>query len=599
VENLTDYALAFYAQTYGYAVMAVKKILSSNLPLPDYQTLEIIWNSMGIGVFTVDLERRITSFNGAAEEITGYRAQEVVGQPCHLVFRNNLCQGDCQFHRAFQEGKSFLNYDLEIEDHEGNSLLINKTVTPLRDHQGNVAGAVESFQDVSLLWDLHSKIRYQNERFRQILDSMGLGVITFTRSGHILSFNAGAERMTGRRREETIGKPCTEILRCSLCRVNCPLEQILKTEKPLNEIEAEIKSLQGTAVPVRISFSLFQNDEGKTLGAVGIFEDRSLIHHLEKKIYQQFTCGDIISRDSRMEKIMALIPLVSDRDVTVLIQGPTGSGKDLLAKVIHEKSSRSKGPFIKVNCAAIPENLLESEMFGYARGAFTGALQDKFGLFQLADKGTIFLDEIGDLPLGLQAKLLRVLEDKEFYPLGAKKTVKVDVRIIAATNQDLGRMIRERTFREDLFYRLNVIRLELPPLNERPKDIPLLIDHFLKKNNLEKGKQVRCFDEKALNILLHHDYPGNIRELENIIEHACLLCQGDLIQVDHLPLFLQSLPYSRKKDFLGDKKQTLDEEALIREALMATHWNRQETARALKMNRSTLWRKMKHFDLKP
>ncbi len=337
----------------------------------------------------------------------------------------------------------------------------------------------------------------------------------------------------------------------------------------------------------------------KPLGVVGIFEDRSLIHHLEKKIYQQFTCGDIISRDPKMERILALIPLVADRDVTVLIQGPTGSGKDLLAKVIHEQSSRSKGPYIKVNCAAIPETLLESEMFGYARGAFTGALQDKPGLFQLADKGTIFLDEIGDLPLALQAKLLRVLEDKEFYPLGAKKTVKVDVRILAATNQDLEMMIGERKFREDLFYRLNVIRLELPPLRERLKDIPLLIDNFLKKNNLEKGKQIRRFEETALNILLHYDYPGNIRELENIIEHACLLCPGDHIQVDHLPLFLQPLPFTQKKGLLSVKKRTLDEEGLIRDTLKATHWNRQETARALKMDRTTLWRKMKHFDLKP
>lgn len=555
---------------------------------------------MGIGVFTVDLERHITSFNVAAEEITGYRREEVIGQACHLVFRNNLCQGDCQFHRAFREGKSFLNYDLEIEDHEGNSLLINKTVTPLRDGKGKIVGAVESFQDVSLLWDLHSKMRYQNERFRQVLDSLALGVITFTRSGHILSFNTGAEKMTGYQREEAIGKPCTEILKCSLCQVNCPLEQILKSGESLSEREGEIKSIEGLSIPVRISFSIFQNDEMKPLGVVGIFEDRSLIQHLEKKIYQQFTCGDIIGRDPKMERVFALIPLVADREVTVLIQGPTGSGKDLLAKVIHEQSSRSKGPFVKVNCAAIPENLLESEMFGYARGAFTGAIQDKPGLFQLADKGTIFLDEIGDLPLALQAKLLRVLEDKDFYPLGAKKTVKVDVRIIAATNQDLEKMIRERQFREDLFYRLNVIRLELPSLKERIKDIPLLIDSFLKKNNLEKGKRIRRFDEKALNILLHYDYPGNIRELENIIEHACLLCQGDTIQVDHLPLFLHTLPPSKGRDLPSPVLTTLGDEAdRLREILKAHHWNRQETARALKMDRTTLWRKMKQYDLKP
>ncbi len=337
----------------------------------------------------------------------------------------------------------------------------------------------------------------------------------------------------------------------------------------------------------------------KTLGAVGIFEDRSLIHHLEKQIAQQFTCGDIISGDKKMERILALIPLVASRDVTVLIQGPTGTGKDLLAKVIKEQSLRSKGPFIKVNCAAIPENLLESELFGYTRGAFTGALQDKLGLFQLADKGTIFLDEIGDLPLSLQAKLLRVLEDKEFYPLGAKKTVKVDVRILAATNQDLEGMIKEKRFREDLYYRLNVIRLELPPIKERANDIPLLINNFLKKNNLEKGKSIRRFDEKALNILLHYDYPGNIRELENIIQHACLICQDDVIQVAHLPIFLQALPVVPGEESPGNKKEILNEESLILEKLKATHWNRQETAKALKMDRTTLWRKMKHYGLKP
>jgi two-component system, NtrC family, response regulator HydG len=569
------------------------------LPPPDNQTLEIIWNSMGIGVFTVDLERRITSFNVAAEEITGYRRGEVIGQACHLVFRNNLCQGDCRFHRAFREGKSFLNYDLEIEDHEGNSLLINKTVTPLRDSQGKVVGAVESFQDVSLLWDLHSKMRYQTERFRHVLDSLALGVITFTRSSHILSFNTGAEKMTGHRREEAIGKPCTEILQCSLCRANCPLEEILKTKKPLPEREGEIKTLQGNTIPVKMSFTLFQDDEMKTLGAVGIFEDRSLIHHLEKQIAQQFTCGDIISQDKKMERLLALIPLVASRDVTVLIQGPTGTGKDLLAKVIKEQSLRSKGPFIKVNCAAIPENLLESELFGYTRGAFTGALHDKPGLFQMADKGTIFLDEIGDLPLSLQAKLLRVLEDKEFYPLGAKTTVKVDVRILAATNQDLEGMIKEKRFREDLYYRLNVVRLELPPIKERATDIPLLINTFLKKNNLEKGKTIRRFDEKALNILLHYDYPGNIRELENIIEHACLLCQDEIIQVAHLPLFLQTLPNTRENVRSDDKTANLNEEDFIRETLKAHHWNRQETAKSLKMDRSTLWRKMKTYDLKP
>ena len=580
------------------AVVSQKK-KETFLPLPDHQTLGIIWNSMGIGVFTVDLERRVTSFNEAAVSITDYRREEVIGRHCHEVFGNNLCQGDCRFHRAFEKGDAFLNFDLEIMGREGDAILINKTVTPLRDRQGNLVGAVESFQDVSLLWDLHGKIRYQTERFRQILDSMGLGVITFTRSGHILSFNTGAERMTRYRREEVIGKPCRDILRSNLCQAGCGLEKILLDGEPLSEIDGEIQSKDGTVVPVKIAFTLFRDDEGKTLGAVGIFEDRSLIQHLEKKAYQRFTCGDIISQDPRMLHIFDLLPIVAARDVTVLIQGPTGCGKDLVAKVIHEQSHRAKGPFIKVNCAAIPENLLESEMFGYVRGAFTGAQHDKPGLFQLADQGTIFLDEIGDLPLALQAKLLQVLEDKEFYPLGAKKTVKVDVRILAATNQDLEGMIRERKFREDLFYRLNVIRLELPPLRERAQDIPLLINHFLKQSNLEKRKKIQRFAPPALGLLLEYPYPGNIRELENIIEHACLICQGEIIQAEHLPLYVQARTRGRESTPVRSLDSPSDEAAMIRETLKAQHWNRQATARILHLDRTTLWRKMKRYNLKP
>jgi transcriptional regulator with PAS, ATPase and Fis domain len=348
---------------------------------------------------------------------------------------------------------------------------------------------------------------------------------------------------------------------------------------------------------VKISFTLFKDDEGKILGAVGIFEDRSLIQHLEKKAFQRFTCGDIVSQDPRLLRIFDLLPIIAGRDITVLIQGPTGSGKDLVAKVIHEQSERASGPYIKVNCAAIPENLLESEMFGYVRGAFTGAQQDKPGLFKLADGGTIFLDEIGDLPLALQAKLLRVLEDKEFYPLGAKKTVKVDVRIVAATNQDLEGMIRDRKFREDLFYRLNVMRLELPPLKERVQDIPLLINHFLRKNNLERGKKIQRFDSQTLRILLRYEYPGNIRELENIIEHACLLCQEENIRAEHLP----SHVLARSASAQGDARPPApgDEAGRIRETLHETGWNRGETARILQMDRTTLWRKMKRHHLKP
>jgi transcriptional regulator with PAS, ATPase and Fis domain len=254
-----------------------------------------------------------------------------------------------------------------------------------------------------------------------------------------------------------------------------------------------------------------------------------------------------------------------------------------------------------VNCAALPDNLLESEMFGYVKGAFTGAARDKPGRFQEADKGTIFLDEIGDLPLSLQAKLLRVLEDQEFYALGSRKTTRVDVRIIAATNQGLEQQVEAKRFREDLFYRLNVIRLELPPLKTRKGDIPFLIDHILKRLNAVNETGVTKISEDAMAVLLNHDYPGNIRELENILEHALIICQADTIERKHLPLSLQgSLPDGIERPHASEGHETADlqdEEQRILEALRRNHGHRGKTARDLQMDRTTLWRKIKKYNI--
>ncbi len=304
-----------------------------------------------------------------------------------------------------------------------------------------------------------------------------------------------------------------------------------------------------------------------------------------------------------MQQIFEILPIVADSEANVLVEGPTGTGKDLVAKIIHNASRRKDKPFVKVNCAALPDNLLESEMFGYVKGAFTGADRDKPGRFQEADGGSIFLDEIGDLPLSLQAKLLRVLEDKEFYPLGGRELCRVDVRIIAATNQILEDLVREKRFREDLFYRLNVMQLELPPLKERRGDIPLLISNFLKQYNITKGSAVSRIAEDAMDILLNYDYPGNIRELENIIEHACVLCQGELIEWRHLPMYIQGIKGHMGVDRVARAEVTTmrdqRERELIVEELEKHSWHRQRAAQALGMDRTTLWRKMKKYDISP
>jgi DNA-binding NtrC family response regulator len=309
--------------------------------------------------------------------------------------------------------------------------------------------------------------------------------------------------------------------------------------------------------------------------------------------------SEMMGRSDKMQRTYDMLADVVTSDSTVLLRGESGTGKGLIAQAIHEYGPRARRPFVTVNCAAYPEGLLQSELFGHEKGAFTGALRQRRGRFEQATGGTIFLDEIGDITPLTQLLLLRVLQERRFERLGGEKTIEVDVRIISATNRDLKAAMRQGHFREDLYYRLNVIRLELPGLKDRVKDIPLLIHHFLKKNNLEKGKSIRRFDEKALHVLLHYTYPGNIRELENIIEHACLLCPGEVIQIPHLPPFLQTVSETPAKNYPESPKKSLGEKGLILETLRTCHWNRQKAAKELKIDRTTLWRKMKLYDLRP
>jgi transcriptional regulator with PAS, ATPase and Fis domain len=307
----------------------------------------------------------------------------------------------------------------------------------------------------------------------------------------------------------------------------------------------------------------------------------------------------MVGRHPEMQKIFEVIPVIAASDATVLIEGPTGTGKDLLAKIIHNASDRAKRKLIKVNCASLPDNLLESEMFGYVKGAFTGAEGNKPGRFQLADGGSIFLDEIGDLPLPLQAKLLRVIEDREFYALGSRQTTRVDVRIISATNQNLKQLVEAKKFREDLYYRLNVMRLELPALKERKSDLPLLIEHILKRIGATKQSAISRIDEDAMEVLLNYDYPGNVRELENILEHAVIICRGETIERRHFPLWLLKNGQLDNSDMTGQGsgRRVWDEKERIVDALRRYRWNKSQTARALNMDRSTLWRKIKKYEI--
>jgi len=436
--------------------------------------------------------------------------------------------------------------------------------------------------------------------FNVILNSIADGVFTTDNEGKITFINKAAEEITGFSSKEAIGHFCFDIFRADICQTRCALKETLKTKKEITNLSVTILNKDGKKMPISISTAVLKNEKGQIIGGVETFRDLSTIEELKKELSQKYTLGDIISKNHKIHEIFNILPDIAESDSTVLVQGASGTGKELFAKAIHNLSRRKTKPFVKVNCGALPDTLLESELFGYVKGAFTDAKKDKPGRFALANEGTIFLDEVGDMSPSLQVKLLRVLQEKEFEPLGSTSPRKTDVRIIAATNKDLSRLVNEGKFRDDLFYRLNVVKIELPLLRERREDIPLLIDAFVQKFNAKMGKQVGGVSDQVLRLLLRYDYPGNVRELENIIEHAFVLCKGDRIDLDCLPKEItvnQEKLSSPTMPLPGETPIDRAEAEVIERTLKKYDGNRIKTAKELGLDRTTLWRKIKKYGL--
>ncbi len=430
--------------------------------------------------------------------------------------------------------------------------------------------------------------------FPLILDVLDQGVFTVDGNTCISSFNQMAERITGYSADEVIGVRCAEVFRTDLCDQVCPLRLSIASRRPTRNREIHIKARDGRAIPISVSTAPLLTRGGKLLGGVEVFRDLTQIQDLKRRVDAQYRLSDIIGKSPAMRRIFDLLPLIAPSDSTVLVTGPSGTGKELIARTVHALGPRRKNPFVALNCAAIPETLLESELFGYKRGAFTDARKDKPGRIAAAEGGTLFLDEIGDLPRLTQVKLLRFLQDRVYEALGSNVPVRANVHVIAATNRDLVELVRAGTFREDLYFRLNVVQIEVPPLCQRAEDIPLLVNHYVRLFRDSTGKPIQGLSDEAMARLMGYGFPGNVRELENVVERAFILCQGDRIGVEHLPASVgQAVVTVAPIVTPGARSIAAAELETIRAALERHQGNRTRAAADLGIHRSTLIRKLR------
>ncbi|MFK5953969.1 MAG: sigma 54-interacting transcriptional regulator [Desulfobacterium sp.] len=460
--------------------------------------------------------------------------------------------------------------------------------------------------------------------FCGLLDDIPLGIAILDLDFRIVFVNHVFEALTGYAASDARGIPCCHVVRSRECGANCPGKSAIHGKSPIC-IESDIITRDRQRLPVRITLASLVDEAGNPTGYIESLENIRAMKQDGVKKNKAYSFSDIVGRSPQMERIFQTVPILAQSDTSILITGETGTGKDLVAEAIHQTSTRAAGPFIKINCGALPETLLESEIFGHLKGAFTGAVENKPGRFQLAHNGTIFLTEIGDLPLSLQVKLLTFLDDKVIYPLGSTKGFNANVRMIAATHRDLENMVREKRFRQDLFFRLNVARIHLPPLREREGDIRLLLDHFVNFFSRKLNKKNNRFTPEVLAVLCGYAYAGNIRELRNIVEYAVNMAGEKPIEPDHLPAYLfddsgscvpvpdGGVPLSSPAPaggFVsggivsgttvpGTARRTWAnaERDMILDAMVRAKGRKQVAADLLGWGRSTLWRKMKQYEI--
>ncbi|MGE5258427.1 MAG: sigma-54 interaction domain-containing protein [Hyphomicrobiales bacterium] len=424
------------------------------------------------------------------------------------------------------------------------------------------------------------------DNLEHVLDSLKEGIIAHDVERRIFFFNREAEHITGYSREQVLGRDCHEAFGAPFCGGHCSFCDEPPAEKETVDYTLNITTKSGEPRRIEMRVTRMRDGAGGMTGVLASFKDVTDLISLQLRAGELTSFGNIIGRDSKMQDVFRQIRDVAEYDFPVHLSGETGTGKELVANAIHGESRRGGAPFVPINCGALPEGLIESELFGHTKGAFSGAVRDKKGRFELADGGTVFLDEVAELSNNMQTKLLRFLQDGRFERVGGEQTLTVNVRVISATNRNLKREVERNRFREDLFYRLSVIPIHLPPLRERKTDIPLLIDHFLRDAASRYGREPLKVSSRALSLMLDYRWPGNVRELQNAIQFAFVKCGGKVIEPEDLPLELREAA-----DVCGRRgpARKLDQEA-VRKALTRTGGNKAKAAKLMGVGRATLYR---------
>ncbi|MCX5873380.1 MAG: sigma 54-interacting transcriptional regulator [Deltaproteobacteria bacterium] len=438
-----------------------------------------------------------------------------------------------------------------------------------------------------------------NDRLlRSILNSISEGVMTLDKDWKIASWNRAAEKLTGFSREEVLGTECAKLFRSPVCRENCPVDRALSCGHPYQDVEVAIRNKRNEVIHLLVNAAPLYDPDGGIIGGLETFRDVSKSYWMQEELQRHYGYNTIIGLSEPMRQVYESLDSLMNTDTTVLIQGESGTGKELIARALHFCGPRKDKSFVAINCSALPEGVLETELFGHVKGAFTGAIQNHVGKFELANGGTLFLDEIGEISQAIQVKLLRVLEEREIQRIGDNRSIKIDIRLITATNKDLYKKTLENTFRDDLYYRLSVFPLHLPPLRDRVEDIPSLVSHFITKLNKQMGKNIQGIAARVFEILEAYSWPGNVRELANALEYAFVHAKQSFIYPGDLPLRLvDSEPLTPRRTEQTHMKLDSVERQLIVKALEASDWKKSRAASYLDMSRTTLWRKMEKYGI--